>query len=131
MRSNDGVRRARVKLKRNKFESVTPCDETTPGGDMMTDVTTIMTTLTVATATATSTVVIVVPESLPLSSYSVSTSPLNSILENMDIFRLMVSFVGAKHYLFIALISQSFHVAYKQAFPKDTETKLNAHRRIC
>ena len=89
----------------------------------------------VAMATATPTVVLVVPESLPLSSYSVSTSPLNSILENMDIFRLVVSFVGAKHYLFIALISQSFHAAYKQAFPKDTETKLNAstaeYAKIC
>ena len=44
----------------------------------------------------------------------------------MDVLRLIVSFIGPKQYRFIALINLSFHAAYIQAFPKDTETKLDA-----
>ena len=44
----------------------------------------------------------------------------------MDVLRLVVSFVGPRHYRFIAGISQRFHAAYIEEFPDDTETELNA-----
>ena len=56
-------------------------------------------------------------------------------MENVDLLRLVVSFVGPKHYRFIAMISQKFHAAYTQEFPDDTETELNAstkeYAKIC
>ena len=56
-------------------------------------------------------------------------------MENSDVLRLVVSFIGSKYYRFIAVISQSFHTAYTQEFPKDKETELNAstveYAKIC
>ena len=57
------------------------------------------------------------------------------LVYNVDILRLVISFIGPKHYRFIAVISQSFHMAYKQEFPNDTETNVNAstvaYAKIC
>ena len=47
-------------------------------------------------------------------------------IENMDILQLIVAFVGPKNYIFIAGVCQSFNMVYKQNFPNDTETNLNA-----
>ena len=121
-------------MKRNIFELATSDSPSSNTGDDkithcstdggMTDVTTTVITHSRTVTTATPAVVLV-PVSLTLSS-NVSTFPLVSPIENMDVLRLVVSFVGPKHYLFIALISRSFHVAYVQEFPKDKWTKPHA-----
>ena len=54
-----------------------------------------------------------------------SIPPL-SPMENVDIVSLVISFIGPKHYRFIAVISKSFHAAYQKEFPSDTRTSLNA-----
>ena len=78
------------------------------------------------------TVISIVPTlltSLPVplsSSDTVITLSFVSPMENVDVLRLVVSFIGPKHYRFIAVISQSFYTAYAQEFPNDTETELNA-----
>ena len=58
-----------------------------------------------------------------------------SSMENLDILRLVASFVGPKYYRYFALISKSFHAAYRQEFPNETTTDLNAstveHAKIC
>ena len=94
-------------------------DDTTRMG--MIDVTTMtMAALTVKTAIS--------------SSSDTLKSPFVSPMENMDLLRLVVSFLP-KHYRFIAVISKSFHAAYIQEFPKDTGTILNAYNveiaKIC
>ena len=72
---------------------------------------------------------------LPLSSCNALTPPQVSPMENLDVLRMVVSFVGNKNYRFVATVSQSFHAAYIQEFPKDRETKVNASTvefaRIC
>ena len=64
-----------------------------------------------------------------------STPQLVSPMENVDVLRLVVSFIGPKQYRFIAVISQSFHEAYVREFPNDTATFLNAstvaYTKIC
>ena len=73
---------------------------------------------------------------VPVVSLSSDTlkSPSVSPMQNLDLLRLVVSFLP-KHYRFIAVISKSFHAAYIQEFPKDTGTILNAYNveiaKIC
>ena len=141
-----------VQMKRKELESSTSTtsgsnirDETTTTDSSMigtsittTQMTTQHTTSKVVAKIATPTVLPFlatdIPISLPLSS-SASKPQLVSPMDNVDILRLVVSFIGQKHYRFIAIISQSFHSAYAQEFPKDTTTKLNAstieYAKIC
>ena len=81
-----------------------------------------------------------VPIPPPISTTYASTTPLLllvavSPMENMDILRLVVSFIGPKQYRFIATISQRFHAAYVHEFPNDTATIINAstveYAKIC
>ena len=56
-------------------------------------------------------------------------------LENDDILRLVLSYVGPKQYRFVAIINKQFKKVYKEIFPKNTRTRLNAstvgHAEIC
>ena len=115
-------------MKRKDLETsnLNVSDDTTRCRSGMIDVTTTITTH--ATFATPPTI------SLPLSSYT-STPPLISPMDNVDVLRMVVSFIGYKHYRFIAVISQSFHAAYVQEFPNDTETRLDAsteeYAKIC
>ena len=60
---------------------------------------------TTTTAHSTSTVTIPLPFDIDVA------IPSFFSIENMDIFQLILSFVGPEHYRFVALISHSFHVA--------------------
>ena len=61
--------------------------------------------------------------------------PLVLLLENVDVLRWVISFIGPKQYRFMAVICKGFHAAYVQQIPNDTETKLNAstieYAKIC
>ena len=46
-------------------------------------------------------------------------------LENSDIVKQIVSFVGPGQFRFIALISKTFHGAYTDKFPDDTTTHMD------
>ena len=96
-------------------------------GSGMFGITTTITSHTVASA------IVSIP--LPLSSCNALTPPQVSPMENVDVLRMVVTFVGNKNYRFVATISQSFYAAYIQEFPKDRETKVNASSvkfaRIC
>ena len=114
-------------MKRNKFESLTT-DTKISGETARTDISTGSGLFDVAT-THTRTIAIAAPtETIALAiSSDITITPLEvSPLENVDVLRLVVSFVGRKQYRFIATISQSFHAAYVQEFPKDKKTVLNA-----
>ena len=90
----------------------------------MIDEITTMNTHTITTSTYT---VPVIPPTLTVSWDDASKPQLVSPMENVDILRLVVSFIGPKNYQFIAVISKNFHAAYQQEFPMDsTTTKLNA-----
>ena len=76
----------------------------------------------------------IAPSITPDLSSDTLKSPFVSPMQNLDLLRLVVSFIP-KHYRFIAVISKRFHAAYIQEFPMDTETMLNAYNveiaKIC
>ena len=49
-----------------------------------------------------------------------------SLQENVDVFELIIEFVGPYQYLFVATINQSFHEAHSIVFRDDSTTILNA-----
>ena len=99
-------------------------------GGMIDGATTTIATHTVATVTPTSTA----PISLP-GSFETVTPPRTLPMDNIDVLRLVVSFVGPQHYRFVAIISKSFKAAYAHEFPNDTDTVHDAttveHAKIC
>ena len=64
-----------------------------------------------------------------------STVSAASVLENMDIVKLIISMVGKNQYCFIALVNQRWKQAYLDVFPRNRTTELNAsteeHARLC
>ena len=90
-----------------------------------------------STFTAMATVPISLPLLLPSSNTTITTStapqqcPQTSPLDNADIVRLVVSFIGRKHYRFIAMINQSFYTAHSKEFPMDKRTAFNASTIEC
>ena len=119
-----------MKRKEQETSKLNNCGNTACCSSAMIDEETTMMTTHIVAALATPTVKVIIPTSHPLPS-DTSKSPLTSPMENMDILRLVVSFIGPKHYRFMAVISQSFHAAYKQEFPKDKTTKLSASNVEC
>ena len=50
----------------------------------------------------------------------------SSVLENVDVVKFIVEYVGPNQYQFVATINRSFHDAHSKVFPEGSTTFLNA-----
>jgi hypothetical protein len=82
-----------------------------------------------------STLAVVVPSAPVEADASEATLLLETLLDHTPLLSEIISYVGPKHYLFIASIDRRFQKTYVETYPNDKSTYLNAstigYARIC
>jgi hypothetical protein len=68
---------------------------------------------------------------IPHSEYTYPRTPSSSlssamVLDNFDVLKRIVAFIGPKQFLLVAGVNQTFHKAYHHNFSRDDRTVLNA-----